>query len=107
MRARTTGIGFRVVLAAISAVAALGCGQSPITPARIEAAIAPTFANLVHVQLSWLGLPPVAASDIEVTASCRRLVVGSGSAGAGEWVCTLVWQAPNRQFLRDACTTSL
>ena len=47
-------------------VPSLACGSSPITSARIEAAIAPTFANLVQVQVSWLGLPPMAASDFGV-----------------------------------------
>ncbi len=51
-------MGVRGTLAAIATVAAFGCGPSPITSGRIEGAIAPTFANLVHVQLSRLGLPP-------------------------------------------------
>ena len=91
-------MGLRGALAAITIVAAFGCGPSPITSARIEGAIAPTFANLIHVQLSRLGLPPVAASDIKVTASCRKLVAGSGASGAGDWSCTLVWQIFNGQI---------
>jgi hypothetical protein len=82
-------------------VAVSGCGPSPITSDRIEGAIAPTFGNLIQVQLSWLGQPPVAGSDIKVTASCRKLATGSGAAGAGEWVCTLAWRAPNRGTLND------
>ena len=101
MRDRTTGMGVRGALAAVSTVAVFGCGPSPITSARIESAIAPTFANLVHLQVSWLGLPPVSASDIKVAASCRKLMAGSAAAGAGDWSCTLVWQAPDRGSLRD------
>ena len=86
---------------AVTTVAVVGCGSSPITSARIEEALAPTFANLVHVQVSWLGMTPVAASDVTVTASCRRLVVGGGAAGAGEWVCSLMWEVPERGTLFD------
>jgi hypothetical protein len=77
-----------------------GCGSSPITPARIERAIAATFANLVHIQVSWLGLPPMDAPDFEVRASCRKLTPGS-NVGAGEWACTVLWRGPDRQPLRD------
>ena len=81
-------------------MALLACGSSPITSARIEGAIAPTFANLVQVQVSWLGLPAMAASDFAVKATCRRLT-GGNNAGSGEWACTLVWKGPDRQTLRD------
>lgn len=93
-------MGLTSGLAAMAAVAAVGCGASPITSARIEAAIAPTFANLVHVQVSWLGLPPMGASEFAAKANCRKQVAGS-NGGAGDWVCTLVWQGPDRQVLRD------
>ena len=107
MRARSTGMRLRGALAAMTMVAVIGCGPSPITSARIEGAIAPTFANLVHAQLSRVGLPPVAAADIKVAASCRKLVAGSGTAGAGDWVCTLVWYGPNRKTLRDTYDLSV
>jgi hypothetical protein len=94
------GKRLRGSFAAIMTIAMFGCGPSPITSARIEGAIAPTFGNLIHVQLSWLGQPLV-ASDVKVSASCRKLVAGSGAAGAGDWVCTLVWQNPNRGTLHD------
>jgi hypothetical protein len=104
---RTTGVELRGVLAAVATVAVIGCGPSPITSDRIEGAIAPTFANLVHIQLSRVGLPSVAASDINVTASCRKTVTVSGAAGAGDWVCTLVWYGPNHQSLRDTYDLSV
>jgi len=90
----------RGALAAAAAAASFGCGSSPITQARIENAIAPTFANLVHAQVLWLGLPRMAPSDFAVRASCRKLMAG-GTAGAGEWACTLLWLGPDRQPLRD------
>ena len=91
----------REALAAVTIVALFGCGPGPLTSARIEGAIAPTFANLVHVQLSRMGLPLMMASDLNVTASCRKAAAASGATGAGDWVCTLVWQAPNRVSVRD------
>src|SRR5262245_15094600 len=87
-------------LAVLAAVAAASCGSSPITSARLERAIEPTFANLVHVQVSWLRMPPMPASEFQVTASCRPQL-SARSAGAGEWLCTLRWLGPDRQTLRD------
>ena len=107
MGGQATGMSLRGVIAAATTAAVIGCGPSPITSARIEGAIAPTFANLVHVQLSRLALPPVAASDIKVTASCRRRVAESGAAGAGDWVCGLVWSGPNRKTLQDTYDVSV
>ena len=106
MHDRTLGRSLRGALGIATTVAALGCGPSPITSARIDHAIAPTFANLVHLQLSRLGLSSMAASDIKVTANCRK-AAGSGDWGAGDWVCTLVWQRPNRQTLRDTYDLSV
>jgi hypothetical protein len=86
-------------LVVTTAVAAVGCG-SPITSTRIEKSIAPTFANLVQLQVSWLGLPAMAPSDFAVKATCRRLLDG-GTAGSGEWICTILWKGPDRRTLRD------
>ena len=100
MGVRTVGKRLTCVLGTAIAAAVSGCGSSPLTAARVEQSIAPTFANLVQVQVSWLGLPPMAPSDFGVKATCRRLVAGS-SAGSGEWVCVLTWQGPDRRSLRD------
>lgn len=89
----------RAALAALIAAGAAGCGASPITSSRIETAIAPTFANLVQVQVS-LGLPSMTASDFATKATCRKPGT-AGSTGSGEWVCVLDWQGPDRQTLRD------
>jgi hypothetical protein len=97
----------RGALAAVTIAAMSGCGSSPITSARVEGAVARTFANLVHVQLARIGLTPVAASDIKVSASCRTLVAGKGPGGAGDWMCTLVWSGPNRRPLRDIYDVSV
>jgi hypothetical protein len=100
VRQPTLHIHCGLVLTMTVAVAASGCGSSPITPPRLESSIARTFANLVQVQVSWLGLPAMTATDFDVTASCRKL--SGGTAGSGEWLCTLVWKGPERQTLRDA-----
>ncbi len=91
----------RAALGALAASMAIGCAPSPITPARIEKSIAPTFANLVHVQMSRIGLTPVAVRDIHVAANCRKAVPETGPAGAGDWVCVIDWYGPNRKVLRD------
>ncbi len=93
-------VHLRYVVVAAAAVFAVGCGSTPITPARIEGALAPTFANLVHLQMSWLGLPPMATSEFAVKASCRPLLAGR-NAGSGEWACALVWRGPDRRTVRD------
>jgi len=100
VRRVTIGICIRGALAAMTAVALFGCGTSPITSTRVEAAIQTTFANLVELQVSRLGLPPMTAPDFAVTAICRKPLAGSG-AGAGDWACTLVWQGPDHRTLRD------
>lgn len=90
------------LLAMASVAAAAGCGGSPITSARIERAIGPTFANLVEAQISRVGLPAVAASSISVTASCRKQMPGGSSGGAGDWMCVLMWHGPNQAMMRDS-----
>ena len=90
----------RRLLVITMAVAASSCGSSPITSDRIEHAVELTFANLVQVQVNWLGLPPMPAAEFEVTAVCSKQSAGN-SVGAGEWVCRLRWISPDRQTLRD------
>lgn len=94
------GIRLRCGMAIMAAIAAGGCGASPITPPRIERAITSTFANLVHVQVSWMGLPAMKPTDFAVKASCRRMTPGA-AVGSGEWACLLLWQGPERRPLRD------
>jgi hypothetical protein len=93
-----TDRGLGLIIAA--AVALSGCASSPITPPRIEGSVERTFANLVQIQVTWLGLPAMAASDFDVTANCKKL--SGATVGSGEWLCTLVWKGPERQTLRDA-----
>ena len=96
----------RTALVVAVAIGSLGCGRGPITSLRIENALQATFANLVELQVARLGLPPMPAPDFAVTAICRKQAAG-GSAGAGEWLCTLVWQGPDRRTLRDTYDLSV
>jgi hypothetical protein len=86
-------------VAAVVSLILAGCGASPITGDRVERAMAPTFANLVHAQLQRMGLGEVPAAQLRVVASCYR--VGGAGAGAGEWTCTVVWAGPRGTTLRD------
>jgi hypothetical protein len=106
-QAWTAHAGLGGVVAAMAVVLACGCGPSPITAARIEGAMAPTFANLVHLQLARVGLPPVPASDITVAAACHKSGDPRAAAGSGDWVCTLDWAGPNRLALRDTYDLSV
>jgi len=100
MRSHPIFTGVRGALVATATIAMSGCGLSPITSNRIEPAIERTFANLVELQVSRMGLPPVAAPDFAVTAICRKQL-GTNSGG-GDWTCALVWQGPDRGTLRDS-----
>jgi hypothetical protein len=98
-------VRLRGATAAVLAVVLAGCGGSAITGDRVERAIAPTFANLVHAQLSRMGLGAIPAADLRVVASCYR--VGGAGAGTGEWVCTVVWSGPRGGTLRDTYDLSV
>lgn len=91
----------RILTAVVTTMTVAGCGQSAITRARLQSSLAPTFANLVQVQLLRMGLGPVPAPGIRAVANCRRISAGSPDVGAGEWSCTLTWSGPNRTPLRD------
>src|SRR5262249_7139994 len=83
--------GVVMVVLSAAAVAVAGCA-SAVTEDRVERAIAPAFANLVHAQLGRMGLHEVPVSELRVVASCYR--VAGGRTGAGEWACTVVWSGP-------------
>lgn len=96
---RRSGAVLAVVMT-LASVAAVGCGPSPITPPRIEQALATTFANRVHLQVGVMGLPRRPALEYGVKARCRKLM-GDRQAGSGEWACTVDWTGPEGQVLRD------
>ena len=100
VRRQTKGAWLRGALTAMTAAVAIGCGKSAITASRIEPALETTFANLVELQISRMGLRPMIVPDFAVTAICRRQAAPR-ETGSGDWVCTLVWQGPDRRTLRD------
>jgi hypothetical protein len=83
-----------VLVAALTAavlVAGTGCAATGITPERIEAAFAPTFARLYVRQQQLEGrtnVPSTAA--MATTADCTRGDASDPDLGAGnDWSCTV------------------
>ena len=94
----------RALIAAAAMSVLTGCSGSPITAQRIERAIAPTFANLAHLQVPSMGLPPMAPAEFAASASCRKVgAPGAASthSGSGDWICTIQWLGPGQRPLRD------
>jgi len=73
-----------------------GCGSKGVTAKRLENGVAPTFANLVHVQQPMLGGPPVDAAALRSSASCQKVSVAGATdtEGGGSWRCTITWFIP-------------
>lgn len=90
----------RQLIAVVACVGLAGCGESPITPARIESTLASTFSNRVYLQVVNMGLPSKPASAFGTRARCMKLM-GDRQAGSGEWACTVDWTGPDGQRLRD------
>ena len=90
----------QAALTALALFANSACGSSPIVPERVETALAVTFANLVHLQVSAMGLAPMEASEFAVRAKCNKLLSGADT-GSGEWLCTILWHGPGRKPLRN------
>lgn len=81
---------------ALAALAARG-PEGGVTRARLESAIAPTFANLVALQVAKVGAAPVDAASLRARARCSK--IGAPDAprqarGAGEWTCDIEWYVP-------------
>ncbi|MGI8696020.1 MAG: hypothetical protein ACR2JQ_05150 [Mycobacteriales bacterium] len=108
----------RLIVGAVAAAVAAGltgCGQSPITGARVAAAVGPTFSNLYLLQQNQRGHPTTAAA-MRTRATCARgggsmaAVSGAGSStgrGAGDdWACTIIFQVRGPQ-IPEAATYAL
>jgi hypothetical protein len=94
--------------ACLVVVASIGCGAGGVTSSKIENALAPTFANLIHLQENMLGLGPVDAASLRASAICHKLDPGKGDSGAGNWKCTVTWFASTqRSPLRDSYDLSV
>jgi hypothetical protein len=85
---RLAGFAGTAIAAALLLTA---CGGPDITEARLDNAIAPTFANLYARQQALLGksLP----STPQTSASCHRSGKDAPMTGAGaDWICQLLLQ---------------
>jgi ABC-2 type transport system permease protein len=86
----------------VSLVLTGACRPAVVSKTKLEAAFAPTFANLIQTEEAMLGSPNVDARAFRASASCDRTGPGpSASVGGGHWVCTVSWSIPGRGALRD------
>jgi hypothetical protein len=68
-----------------------------VTGRRIEDAVAPTFANLIRLQRSILGMPTVDVAALRASADCHKVGAPRDTRGAGDWTCTLLWLTPGQR----------
>lgn len=80
-----------LVIAGALLVGATACGSGGITARRVDASVAPTFANLYVLQQAQNGAT-VSASGLHSQATCTRGDQSTPDSGAGEdWVCQVQW----------------
>ena len=73
-----------------SVVALAGCGGSDVTRARLEASLAPTFANLYVQQAAILGKPGVTVASTAAHAWCDKGGPKVADHGPGaDWICVI------------------
>jgi hypothetical protein len=82
-----------------------GCGSGGVTSNRIEDAVATTFANLISVQRTIVGMSPMDAAELRTSASCHKIGPGD-NRGPGEWKCVLTSPGPGSLF-RDTYDLSV
>jgi len=67
-----------------------GCGSTDVTKARLENAVAPTFANLYVQQAEILGHTGVTVATAAASASCDRGGPNVADKGPGaDWICII------------------
>jgi hypothetical protein len=67
-----------------------GCGGADVTKARLEAAVAPTFANLYVQQATILGHTNVSVTSTAAQAACDRGGPKVADVGPGaDWICVI------------------
>jgi hypothetical protein len=90
---RTHLIRSLAVASAVAGTLALSaCGSSDVTKPRLEASLAPTFANLYVQQAAILGHPGVTVASIGAKASCDKGGPKVADVGPGaDWICTMKW----------------
>lgn len=84
----TARTGLAIGLASALGLALAGCGPVDVTRPRLEAALAPTFANLYVRQAQILGHPGVTIGSVAAQASCDRGGPKVADEGPGaDWIC--------------------
>jgi hypothetical protein len=80
-----------LVLGAAASLSA--CGSSDVTRPRLEASLAPTFANLfVLQQTDILGHPGVTAASVAAQATCDKGGPEVADRGPGaDWICQITY----------------
>ena len=84
------------LLAGAGLLAAAACA-TPLTPGRVEASFAPTFAALYALQQSQDGRTDVAAGGLRPHAACHRTGVDRSGPG-DDWTCTVVYLDASTSF---------
>jgi hypothetical protein len=80
-----------LLVAGVLLVALSACGSGGITARRVDASVAPTFANLYVLQRAQNGVT-VSAAGLHSQATCTRGDQSTPDRGAGEdWVCQVQW----------------
>lgn len=75
---------------AAGAWAAIGCGTTDVTAARLERSLAPTFANLYVRQAAIIGHDAVTVSSVAASATCDRGGPTVADRGPGaDWICMI------------------
>jgi hypothetical protein len=89
---RTRLLTIAVAVVAVAAIAAITVGRSgpDVTRARLERAIAPTFANLYVRRAAILGQPGISVATVAATANCDRGGPTVPDVGPGpNWICMI------------------
>lgn len=91
---------FVAALSAVALVAALATvasgSRSPVTRARLERALPPTFARLYLQQARLLGRRGLTVASLDAKASCDKGGPDKPDLGPGsDWICMMSWNDPN------------
>jgi hypothetical protein len=86
-----------MALLVVASLSLCGCSSGGVTASKLENAVAPTFANLVHVQELTLHANPTDPTSLRVTASCDKVGAKRGGSGPGDYKCTLLWLIPGQR----------
>jgi hypothetical protein len=86
----------KAIAAGLATTILAGCASDPVTAARLQGDVGPTFRNMYVLQQHLLGdegLPTRA--DVSL-AACTKGAPGSPQRGPGDdWVCVVHWPAPS------------